>query len=122
MESFDVVVNGDGSAGASVVKNIAEAGRSMALVESLRVGGECPYVAMDIGDTARSATEGGAGGRLALTAERKRGVLIGAAAIGPRADEWLSEATLAIRDVVQALPTFEEAFEPPLQELAAQVR
>jgi len=82
---------------------------------------------MDLADVARTATEGSAGGRLVLTADRAKGVLIGAAAIGPRADEWLSEATVAIRaevplsvlaDVVHAFPTFGEAYEPAIRKLA----
>ena len=101
-----------------------------------RAAGLDPVTAvMDLGEVARTATEGGAGaiggGRLVLTADREQGVLIGAAAIGPRADEWLGEAVLAVHarvplpvltGVVHAFPTFGEAYEPALRELAAQVR
>jgi pyruvate/2-oxoglutarate dehydrogenase complex dihydrolipoamide dehydrogenase (E3) component len=90
---------------------------------------------MDLDQTARAliagpdalGSETGAGGRVELYADRRRGVLVGAAAVGAGADEWMAEATLAIRgevpveildDVIHAFPTFGEALEPPVRELA----
>jgi dihydrolipoamide dehydrogenase len=83
---------------------------------------------MEVRHTARAATTGLNAGRLVLVADRRRRTLLGAAAIGPHAEEWIGEAVLAIRaeltvdllaDVVHAFPTFGEIYEPPLQELAA---
>jgi len=82
---------------------------------------------IDLNDLSRDATDGAPGGLLILTADPVRSVLVGAAAIGPHADEWMAEATLAIRaqvplsilcDVVHAFPTYSQAFEIPLRELA----
>lgn len=85
---------------------------------------------MAVGQTARAAATGSKVGQLVLVADRKRRTLIGAAAIGPHADEWIGEAVVAIgaripidvlADVVHAFPTFSEIYEPPLQELAAAI-
>lgn len=81
---------------------------------------------VDLRDTARAETEGTTHGRLELIADKARGVLIGASAVGPHADAWLGEATLAIRaavpldllrEVVRAFPTFNEAYTAALAQL-----
>jgi pyruvate/2-oxoglutarate dehydrogenase complex dihydrolipoamide dehydrogenase (E3) component len=74
----------------------------------------------------RSQTDGNAGGVLVLVADKKSQILIGASAIGMHAEEWLSEAFLAIRaqvtlavlvDVVHPFPSYGEAMEAPMREL-----
>lgn len=90
---------------------------------------------MDLSQTARALVEGpgvlgderSSGGRLELYADPDTATLVGAAAVGPGADEWLAEASVAVRaqvplavlaDVVHAFPTWGEALEPPYTELA----
>ncbi|MGH3238910.1 MAG: FAD-dependent oxidoreductase, partial [Spirillospora sp.] len=81
----------------------------------------------DLAATARAAVEADERGRVELYADRSRGLLVGAAAAGLNAEEWMSEIALAIRaetplgllaDVVHAFPTLGESVEAPLRELA----
>lgn len=86
---------------------------------------------IELSTLSRNETDGEDGGLLILTADIEKGILLGAAAIGPHADEWLSEAALAIRagvpleildDRVHAFPTFGEAFDLPIKKLAEKSR
>jgi len=85
-------------------------------------------VGLDLAETARAAVEDDGWGRIELYADTTRGdMLVGAAAVGRYAEEWMGELTLAIRaglslrmlaDVVHAFPTYGEAIERSLRELA----
>jgi pyruvate/2-oxoglutarate dehydrogenase complex dihydrolipoamide dehydrogenase (E3) component len=84
----------------------------------------------DLGETARAQAEGSGPGWLKLVADRATGVLVGAYAVAPHADEMLGFATLAIRtrvpvrllaEVVQPFPTFSEAYGGLLRDLAGQL-
>jgi dihydrolipoamide dehydrogenase len=80
-----------------------------------------------IGQTARAVTEGEPEGWVRLVADPAREVLVGATAVGGRAEEWISELAVAIRaglpigqlvDVVRPFPTFSRVLDGPLRELA----
>jgi pyruvate/2-oxoglutarate dehydrogenase complex dihydrolipoamide dehydrogenase (E3) component len=88
----------------------------------LRVAGH------DLALTARATVEDDDRGRIELYVDPARpGVLAGAAAIGPYAEEWMAEVALAIRaglpltvlaDVVHAFPSYGEALGRLVRELA----
>jgi dihydrolipoamide dehydrogenase len=70
--------------------------------------------------------EDASGGVLRLIADRESRVLLGAGAVGPAADSWLTEATVAIRaqvplqimaDVIRPFPTYAEAFTTAYRDL-----
>ena len=78
--------------------------------------------------TARATVTGEEAGRVELYAHPESGLLLGAAAVGPDAPDWMGEVTLAIRaglplailaDTVHAFPTWSEALEPAIRELAS---
>ena len=80
-----------------------------------------------LGDTTRARLGQDDLGCLELYADAESGVLAGAVAVGADAANWMGEVTLAIRakislavlaDVVHAFPTYGEALETALRELA----
>ncbi|RMI30465.1 NAD(P)/FAD-dependent oxidoreductase, partial [Actinomadura harenae] len=99
-------------------------------VHAERAGTRLIMAGRDLSATARASVEAEDRGRVELYADAERGLLVGAAAVGLYAEEWMSEIALAIRaetplslltDVVHAFPTFGEAVEAPLRELAGRL-
>jgi pyruvate/2-oxoglutarate dehydrogenase complex dihydrolipoamide dehydrogenase (E3) component len=89
-------------------------------------GVELHTAGFDLAETARATVEDDDRGRVELYAGGD-GVLLGAAAVGLSAEEWMAEVTLAVRakiplatlaDVVHGFPTYGVALEQPLRELA----
>ena len=87
--------------------------------------------AIELVETSRAYTDGVASGCLVLVADARERVLVGAAAVGPHAGEWIGEALVAIRarvdldtlaDVVQPFPTYNQAYETLLRDLARRTR
>lgn len=98
----------------------------LATADALEQGIDAATACFPLSETARSTVDGDSEGLTVLVSDRARGVLIGASAIGAHADEWISEATLAIRaevalevfaDVVHGFPTYGEIYEPALRQL-----
>ena len=96
--------------------------------QAAAAGIQLRMVGHDLAETARAAVEDDDRGRIELYADMTRGdMLVGAAAVGRSAEEWMGELALAIRagiplkmlaDVVHAFPTYGEAIERSLRELA----
>jgi len=89
--------------------------------------GKLITVRASLGDTTRAHLGPDDLGCLELYADAESGVLAGAVAVGPDAVDWMGEVTLAIRakisvavlaDVVHAFPSYGEALETALRELA----
>ena len=82
-------------------------------------GLETVAAAVELDDTERAITYGrGVRGRAGVLADARRGVLVGAHAVGPLAGEWIHMAVLAIRaevplqvlrDTIAQFPTFSES-------------
>ncbi len=86
---------------------------------------------VELSKVARASVEGERIGRLELVADVARGVLVGASGVGPKVDEWISEAALAIRaevpvevlaDVVRPFPTYSESYTEALRGILRKLR
>ena len=103
------------------------AGVGLTEQQARAAGVDVDTAAMDLSHLARVATDGSAAGLLMLVADRA-GASWSGRRPGPAADDWITEAGVAIRgevplavlaDVVHPFPTYAQAYEVPVRELAA---
>ena len=95
------------------------AGVGLTRAQAEEEGREVAAAEVDLGDMERATTYGpDVGGRFSVLADARRRVLVGAAAVGPLASEWIHAAVLAVkaevdvdllRDTIVQFPTFSEA-------------
>ncbi len=105
---------------------IAAVGRSTAQAKD--AGIDAREAVIDISELDRTETYGrDLKGKFGLTADAQTNVLVGAWAIGPLASEWIHAAVIAVkarvpiavlRDTAPQFPTFSEALQLALDELA----
>jgi dihydrolipoamide dehydrogenase len=114
----------------SVYTYPAVASVGLTYADAIAAGIDAITAKFEIEKTSRNTVDGGTGGVLTVTADRKSRMIIGAAAIGPHCDEWITEAVLAIRgqipletlvDVVHAFPTYSDSYEEPYRKLLAEL-
>lgn len=94
--------------------------------EARKSGMSVLVASMDLAETGRGFTDGARPGMLKVVADEVKGVVVGGCALGPNADELISELALAIRaevpikllgQLVHAFPTYSEAYEVPFREM-----
>jgi pyruvate/2-oxoglutarate dehydrogenase complex dihydrolipoamide dehydrogenase (E3) component len=103
----------------------------MSPASAAAAGVDLVTTSFDLAETARATVEDDDRGRVELYADAGRDdILVGAAAVGPYAEEWMGEVTLAIRariplavlaDVVHAFPTYGEVVGSGLRGLAQRI-
>jgi len=108
MDSSDAVVRGAGSAGEIIAKDLAEAGKEPGVVERLY------WALRDAGVDVRLEVEPDHNGAVDVEDHCR---VVGWPHVRAAGDIMGT----APYDVVHAFPTFGQAFEPPLQELAGRL-
>src|SRR5207302_10471657 len=106
---------------------VAAVGMTAAVARERGIEVECARVVLAEAITRPWTFERDPRGELGVIADRRRGVLVGAWAVGPLAAEWIHYAALAIktaaplavlRDMVAQFPTYCEAYLKAIEQLA----